>query len=81
MMNCPLLDTAISDLFHFICELTDAHHLQVWVMDVIRQRYSSSCCNKVAGLLSPMWELLNDRDVRTVSALAAIWGLKHMAIY
>ncbi|PJH71320.1 3'-5' exoribonuclease [Salmonella enterica subsp. enterica serovar Typhimurium] len=89
--NCPL-DTAISDLFHFICELTDAHHLQVWgngsSFDNVILRHAA---NKV-GLLSPMWNYWNDRDVRIVSALAKALGLninniikfegvKHHALY
>ncbi|EOF2948151.1 3'-5' exonuclease [Citrobacter freundii] len=72
--NCPL-DTAISDLFHFISELTDAHHLQVWgngaSFDNVILRHAA---NKV-GLLSPMWNYWNDRDVRTVNALAKDLGL------
>lgn len=73
--TCSSLNTAISELYHFIRDHADSHHLQVWANGVSFDNVILRHAADRVGLLSPMWNYWNDRDVRTVKAMAKDLGL------
>lgn len=73
--KCSLLNTVIYELYEFIRDRTDLQNLQVWANGASFDNVILRHAAKKIGLPGVMWNYWNDRDVRTLGALAKDLGL------
>lgn len=78
--DCQDLDFALQDFSAFIQENSDPRHVQVWgkgpSFDNVIIKHAAEKC----GLIQPLWNFWNDRDVRTIEQLAKDLGLNLRSI-